>query len=40
MKDYFEGSDVTEIKKNKVLRGLYIYASGMSPSSGKFVIAK
>ena len=40
MKDYFEGSGVTKVMKNKVLRGLYIYASGMSPSSGKFVIAK
>ena len=39
MEKYFTGK-TTEKMKNKVLRGLYIYASGMSPSSGKFVIAK
>ena len=40
MEEYFTGREATEKMKNKVLRGLYIYASGMSPSSGKFVIAK
>lgn len=40
MKNYFEGDSVKKGMKNKVLRGLYIYASGMSSSSGKFVIAK
>lgn len=39
MKGYFTGKTTKEMK-DKVLRGLYIYASGMSPSSGKFVIAK
>jgi len=39
MEKYFTGK-TTEEMKDKVLRGLYIYASGMSPSSGKFVIAK
>ena len=40
MEKYFKGDSVKEEMKDKVLRGLYIYASGMSPSSGKFVIAK
>ena len=39
MEKYFTGKTTKEMK-DKVLRGLYIYASGMSPSSGKFVIAK